>query len=325
MAHNTAAYFWEEGGPGNIEKHIADIQASGLTTVILIALHVGRKMPHSDMKVADLMYNDYENLLVSDGVFNPNKSDAIKAWPKQIAQLKEPGSSVSKVFISIGGPGGHSESDVWDFRIIQCMFNLGMADTLTKNIKALKEGFTVNGVCAIDGFDIDCEEQDCVEEDTIVQFCRMLFEQRFEVTFCPFADWEWWKNCMQPLWHQGRKVSWWNLQCYSGGSGNRKRETLELWLNALSAVVSPLAPSSFLVPGLAVKGAEDVFPPSQRQCPTGPDSFVTTFGGWNDLHLTGGFLWRYDGLVNNPNLCSGQNHLSAYVKAINNGLDNKSA
>jgi hypothetical protein len=124
MARNTAAYIWNEGGPGSIEKHIADIQASGLRTVILIALHVGRKMSeYPDMKIGDLIYNDYpQNLLVSGGVFNPNKSPAIAAWPKQIAQLKDRG-SVSKVFISVGG----DERFVYDFRTIQKMFADGMA------------------------------------------------------------------------------------------------------------------------------------------------------------------------------------------------------
>jgi hypothetical protein len=315
MAHNTAAYIWNEGGPGSIEKHIADIQASGLRTVILIALHVGRKMSeYPDMKIGDLIYNDYpQNLLVSGGVFNPNKSPAIAAWPKQIAQLKDRG-SVSKVFISVGG----DERFVYDFRTIQKMFADGMAGTLKDNIAALKTAFTINGICAIDGFDIDCEED--VEQSTVVQFCQLLFQQGFEVTFCPFTIADWWQGCMQTLWDQGHKVSWWNLQCYSGGNDNRNH--LTAWINALSAVVYPQAPESFLVPGLAVEGVEDT---GDGQCPTGPQSFWTTFRGWNNPRLTGGFLWKYDALVKNPNLCSGQNHLSAYVQAINNALDNRSA
>ena len=35
MPYNSVAYVREAGGPGELEKHVADIQGSGLTTVIL--------------------------------------------------------------------------------------------------------------------------------------------------------------------------------------------------------------------------------------------------------------------------------------------------
>ena len=160
--YNTAAYFWNEGGPGSIQKHIADIQASGLTTVILIALHVGRKMPeYPDMKIGDLIYNDYpQNLLVTGGKFNPNNSPAIAAWPAQVAQLKQQG-SVSKVFISVGGDERYRCRTSGPSKTCS---RHSMAGTLKENIAELKAAFTINGVCAIDGFDIDCEEGGCAPE-----------------------------------------------------------------------------------------------------------------------------------------------------------------
>jgi hypothetical protein len=326
MAHNTAAYLGDEGAPGSIQKHIADIQASGLTTVILIALHVGRKMKkYPDMNIGDLMYNHYpDGLLVSGGKFNPKNNSAIAVWPGQVAQLKQQG-SVRKVFISVGGQGGYNqERDVFDFRTIQKMFTEGKEGILRDNIAALKAAFTINRVCAIDGFDIDCEEKDVgepgekVDENTIVKFCQILFEHEFAVTFCPYESDTWWRDCMQKLWKQGHKVSWWNLQCYAGGSGNQ--DDLSPWYRALSAVVYPQAPASFLVPGLAVKSAKDVLPETDRLCPTGPKSFYTTFRGLNNPRLAGGFLWNYDALVGQSTVCSGQNHLSAYVQAITGAL-----
>jgi hypothetical protein len=315
MAHNTAAYFGDEAGPGSIQKHIAGIQASGLTTVILFALHVGRIMPeHPNMKIGDLIFNNYpQYLLVSGGKFNPNNSPEIATWPAQVAQLKQQG-SVSKIFICIGGDG----SVIYDFRTIQKMFAEGTAGTLRANITALKAAFTINGVCAIDGFDIDCEESE-VSPNTIVQFCQMLFQQAFAVTFCPYTDENYWQRCMQPLWNLGLKVSWWNLQCYAGGHNNRN--DLRPWINALAAVVGAEAAPSFLLPGLAVKGVEDT---SDGQCPTGPQSIWTTFRGWNNPRLAGGFLWKYAALVDHPTLCSGQNNLATYVKAINDALDDRS-
>ncbi len=41
---------------------------------------------------------------------------------------------------------------------------------------------------------------------------------------------------MQTLWDKGMKVSWWNLQCYAGGSGNRKPIS-QPWIDALGKVV----------------------------------------------------------------------------------------
>src|SRR5262245_53189855 len=320
MAHSTAAYVEGEGGPGNIQNHIADIQTSGLTTVILCSLHVGRKMDlYPNMKIGDLIYNDYtKDLLVSGGSFNPNNQDDIAGWPKHVAQLKQQG-SVSKVFISLGGAGGNDPWDVWDFRTIEQMFADDMADTLTGNIQALKANFTdQTGVCAIDGFDIDCEED--VNQSTIVRFCEILFKEGFAVTFCVFNNPNWWQGCMQTLWKQGMKVSWWNLQCYAGGYDNRA--DLTPWFDALSAVVTPQAAPSFLVPGLSVAGAQDT---NDGQCPTGQSSFLMTFSGWNEPRLNGGFLWTYGAVVDNPTICSGQTKLSAYVQAINDALDNKSA
>ena len=225
MAYNSAAYVWNMGGPGQLRNYIADIQGSGLTTVILFGLHIGRKLDALPaMKVGDLMYNDYAadpahgilrgNLLVSEGKFNPNSDAAIAAWPAQVAQLKKRG-SVSKVFISLGG----AERWVYDFRTIESMLSKPDSAALLKaNFQALKEALTIGGVCAIDGFDIDNEES--VSADTIVQFCEMLFELGFEVTFCPYYGPGTWQGYMQTLWDKGMKVSWWNLQCYAGGSGN---------------------------------------------------------------------------------------------------------
>jgi hypothetical protein len=313
MARNTAAYVWNEGGPGHIANHIADIQASGLTTVILFGIHIGRIMSeHPNMKIGDLIYNDYpQNLLVSDGKFNPNDSPAIAAWPAQVAQLKRQG-RVSKIFICIGGDA----RVVYDFRTIQNMFAAGMTGLLEQNIAVLKAAFTINGICAIDGFDIDCEET--MHPNTIINFSRILFQQGFAVTFCPYTNESWWRVCMEALWKQGMRVSWWNLQCYSGGHNNR--DHMLRWINALAAVVGTQAAPSFLLPGLAVKGVEDT---SDGQCPTGPQSVSTTFRDWNNPRLAGGFLWKYDALVKHPTLCSGNNNLAGYVKAINDALDDK--
>ena len=313
MPYNSVAYVREAGGPGELQKHVTDIRESGLTSVILIGLKLGWPDDDPRQKVGDLFYNDYPvNLIVSGGKFDPNCTPAIKAWPEQVAQLKQHG-SVSNVFLSFAGLRPFSA----DFEIIQAMFLLGQADTLKQMIVALKEAFTKDGVCAIDGFDLDCEE-DCIRPETIVRFCQMVFDLGFKVTFCPYTNMTWWQECMQALWNgrDGRdrdKLCWWNLQCYSGGSGNLNN--LQPWIDALSEVVGDGA--AYLVPGLAPMGEDDVG--GDVHCPSG---FETIAAGWNNPKLGGMFLWRYDplALAKNQALCDGQNNLKNYVKAINEGL-----
>jgi hypothetical protein len=328
MPHNSVAYVWNMGGPGELENHLADIQASGLTTVILFGIHLGRPiLKFPDLMMGDLLYNDYAadppkilrgNLLVSRGKFNPNNDPVIAAWPAQVAQLKKHG-SVSKVFISIGG----ASQWVYDFRVIESMYLLDAADVLEANFQALKDAFTFDGACAIDGFDIDNEEG--VSADTIVNFCTMLFEQKFEVTFCPYSGPSVWQDYMQKLLKAGHEVSWWNLQCYAGGSWNLHKDQFQLWIDALDAVGGKKRASaaSYLVPGLGVKGVEDLDDREQR-CPFGSKSFEEIAAGWKNLGLAGVFMWKYDGIAKNPDLCGkGQNNLANYVNAINSGLSKK--
>lgn len=306
MAYDTVAYSGGDSGPGNLASHIADIQGSGLTTLILWALHIGRPSVQGQ-HYGDFIFNDGVNLFISNGTFNPLGSADIAAWPGQIAQLRQKG-SIGKVYFSIGG----QSPPVFDFTTIEYMLKNGLANVLAGNLGALRKAFTVNGVCVIDGFDLDCEES--VDPATIVAFCEILFAQGFEVSFCPYDNQGFWQGCMQTLWNKGLKVSRWNLQCYSGGFWNRN--DLASWIASIAAVVGKTAAPSYLVPGLSTVGEQNA------QCPTGQDSICSTFAGWSSLGLPGGFLWTYDSIVANPGGCNGTATLSNYVAAINTGLAN---
>jgi hypothetical protein len=308
---NIAAYCWDDFGPGKIKNNVAKLQNTGLTTAILFAVHVGSTkdegVQHQD---GDLIFNDDRedpaNLFISQGEFNPAKNPVTGAWPGYVAQLKKGG--VGKLFFSIGG------GDVRDFTTIEEMFAQKKGDVLAGNFEKFKTTFSdpVTKKCWIDGFDLDCEED--VDQDTIVQFSQMLFEKGFQVTFCPYENENFWKRCMQTLWDQGKKISWWNLQCYSGGDPNINPEKMKKWIDALAAVVGEDAAPSYLLPGLPVMGSNT---PTGDLC---PDGIYKTFKSWQDknLKLNGGWLWRYDQIGNKP--CSGRADLTAYVDAINKGL-----
>jgi hypothetical protein len=306
-AYITAAYCSGELNPDRIKAHLSDIQQSGLTTVILFALHIG-----GEGEWGNFTFNKRRWLFVSQGVFNPAKDSAIRDWRQSIVELKQHG-SVVKIFFSIGG------WDSKDFTAIQKMLKAKQANLLRTNFNALRQAFTVDGVCVIDGFDLDKENED-IDEDTIVSFSEILFDLGFEVTLCPYQEPEWWQSCMKKLWDQNHKVSWWNLMCYAGGSNNRN--DLADWIDKIAAVVGKdNKPASYLVPGLAVKTKPES--DSNGQCPTDRDSIESTFAKWKDLGLRGGFLWSYDDIVKSSGagLCPGQaDDLKAYVAAINGGL-----
>lgn len=123
---------------------------------------------------------------------------------------------------------------------------------------------------------------------------------------------------MQTLWDKGLRVSWWNLQCYSGGDGNLSN--LQPWIDALSKVVGEGQGASYLVPGLAVQGATDSTP---QQCPSGDGGICESLAAVSEFELAGGFVWTYDAIVGNNQPCSGSIPTAAdYTKAIQDGLNN---
>ena len=332
-------------GPGTTSDNVSLIQKSGLTTVIEFALHIGRE-GNGVQQWGDFVFNDgypQESYpFVRNGQFNPYNDTAIGAWPNDLAKLKQSG-GVKEIFFSIGGWGGAPDYPVKDFLTIQYMLDNGMKDVLVDNFTEFKKKFPT-----VDGFDLDCEEfgnstkqfpkiypkpsAKTVGTDTIVQFSEILFNLGFKVTFCPYTDSDIWQSSMQQLCNLKAVVSWWNLQCYAGGSGNLT--DLATWLKALAAVKLPDGKAigsnagSFVVPGLSVQNQDPSWP--DPQCPTGNGGMCLTFTklinqipkGYNDL--AGGFLWDFSGIGSNTAPCSGKiPALSDYVNAIISGLSHK--
>ena len=330
-------------GPGDVSKYAPMIYTSGINTVIEWALHIGRETL-KPQQWGDFVFNagypQPNQPFISVGKFNPNNDPKIQGWPSELASLKQ-GGSVSKLFFSIGGQG----DPVFDFTTVQYMLDTGKADVLRKNFSALRNHFP-----AVDGIDLDCEEfgfspgnfpdmypgggTNPVGQNTIFQLCQILFDLGFEVTFCPYEDKDLWQKSMQLLSNAGRTVSWWNLQCYSGGNCNRYK--VRDWLETIGSVTlpngSPIGRNAgdYLVPGLAVQNQDPRWQSNNPQCPQGTNGMCSTFANMNAQgncagykNLAGGFFWTFEAIVSNNLKCG--NSVPApedYVNAIIGGLGN---
>jgi hypothetical protein len=298
--YNSVVYAGGPLGPAKIAGNIPDVHGSGVTTVVLWAIHIGSPALHPTQTLGDLIFNEQQFTFVSGGQFNTEFS----AWPSQVAALRGEFSSVTKIFFSTGG--GDSVRDFTTIGQIIQEQGTGPDSILYQNFKALREAFTVNGTCVIDGIDFDNEDN--YDQAVVTQFAAMLFGLGFQVSFCPFCRSDFWTACMQTLWNQGHEVSAWNLQCYSGGLDNLSQ--IPMWIQAVATVVGPDAAASYIVPGLAVCDAA-----GNGQCP-GP--MCATIDGYRSTGVQGTFLWLYDYIPDGS--CGTSVILASYVSAINSGL-----
>ncbi len=87
---------------------------------------------------------------------------------------------------------------------------------------------------------------------------------------------QFWQTCASTLSARGTPVSWWNLQCYSGGGVNV--DELPTWISAAGGAAN-------VVPGLAVCGSE-----CDGLCPT---PMSAQFGKWSSLGIRGGVIVNF--------------------------------
>ena len=266
------------------------LRASGMTTIVAWSVHVG-----SD---GDLVFNDPP--IVQDGEYVGDAD-----WPAQLASLKKAPTSVTRLLFSVGAGG------VEDFTHIQELIQehgTGPDSILHRNFAALKEA-----IPEIDGIDFD--DEDLYDEDTTVAFAEMLNGIGYEVTFCPYSDMDFWTACLRRL-NEGSPglVTTFNLQCYSGGSGNAPGP----WIDAIKAAMGEGFDAEGMVkPGLWCANGPDC---ADGDC---PDSIQQTLAGWQDTGIEGGWIWLLDDVLKceSSGSCSGgPMGVDAYAAAITGGL-----
>lgn len=270
---------------------IADLKASGFTTIIAWALHVNAN--------GDLSFNN--TTIVSSGAYVGNA-----AWPNQLGSLKQGKTSVNRLLFSVGGWG------VQDFANIQALINsqgTGPSSILYQNFQALK-----SAIPAIDGIDYDDEEYP-YDQSSLVSFSLMLQTIGYsQVTFCPYMDSAFWVSLLSAVNSQAPGlVTGFNLQCYAGGAGNSPQD----WINAIQQQMGSSFPAaSFVYPGLWCRHGQSC---NEGLC---PDEITAAFSHWKSTGIQGGFIWMYDDILSclKSATCSGPMGAAAYASGIVQGL-----
>ena len=141
-----------------------------------------------------------ETLIISGGQYV-----GASTWPGIIKSLRA--GQVTKIFASFGGYGVPDYQRIGE---IMAKYGTGTKSPLYQNFACLKKTLGLDG--------IDFDDEDSYDQDTVVQFAKMLIGMGLEVTFCPYTDSSFWSGCVQAL--GPKNVSWLNLQCYAGGKSN---------------------------------------------------------------------------------------------------------
>lgn len=254
---------------------------SGFTTLMLFSLHV---YPHGEL------YWGRNPLAIAGRIVYPYLDEQVPSLPQLLARLRE--GTVNTVLFSIGSAAAA------DWTHIQQLLadDEGRAELL-RNFTAVADWL------GLDGFDFDCEET--VSDDTIAVMAELLAPvgRSHIITFCPYTDPDTWLARLQLVYarHGRQLVSWWNLQCYAGGSSNDPGDWIELLRNSPEPIgVTDYA--AFIVPGFATDENG------------GPSGICTTLQKYQQLKLSGAFVWNSGGVLETDNSAA------QYAKAVANGL-----
>ena len=290
----------------NLDTQLQATAASGFSTILLWSLHVNTANPSHKPEIAlgDFTWND--TLLVSSQsgtpVFDP--TGVFTKLGDRIKTLLTNG-TVDKVFFSIGA-GGTS-----DFTTIQQLYSTPQGQaTLQNNFAALLKSLPM-----VTGFDFDVE--DCFDIPSTAWLTGMLSSQlKMAVTYCPYFGLDsFWEPCLESVYQaqKNQPVAWFNLQCYSGGTG----QDPVTWASGIkndqqkNGVADP---STFIVPGYAANNQAGDGP---GICPNVFTSTLTPYKG----KVGGAFVWNSQHIFDDPAPCNGDTAtVKDYAAAITKAL-----
>jgi hypothetical protein len=325
---NFVLYGLNRLGPKNIAGEVEWMKETGATTIIVGMFHIGNVIDPTkkDMKEGDIIFNGDEPLVIRSGQLTAEAA----GWPAQIAQLKGSGSSVTKIYASVGG----AAPMVKDFQTIKKIYDVMQTFTgtaLQANFAAFRKQFP-----AIDGIDMDLEET--YDLESFVEFCVMLIDLGFEISFCPYERKGFWTKALLLVESERpNAVKWWNLQCYDGGSWNVPQHWAQAIADTMKRDVSNY--NGYIVPGdwarfwnpndhQDEKTSKWVGPGWSGHCPADMTSRFSSLS--TPIPLGGGFIWDLDSVrasqdyvaKHQDNGCDGKDPITVtdYIKAMRAGL-----
>ena len=270
-----------------------EIKQAGWTHIIL-------SMYHIDV-AGNISFNKSPILKDGNYVASPD-------WPGLIAGLKE-NSKINSISASIGGWG------TTDFAHIKAIYNKNgecfNGTELQKNFQAFRKHFP-----AIDIIDLDCEET--YDLSSFVDFCKMLVDMGFNISFCPYTFPSFWVDALYELEnYKPGCVKSWNVQCYISGTPN----VLRMWVNAITNTIRGFNTEGFIISGDRCRVPGE---PDATDCPAEVAARLREFAG---PYLGGGFIWTIDHIIkyqNNTSSDCGKNvKMEDYVDAIAGAFINK--
>jgi hypothetical protein len=324
-APSIAAYALDALGPANIATNLEATRAAGWTTILLGLFHIGYP---PDQAEAEIFFNSTSIIKGGKdaGMFNAGFDPT---WPQQIAALKK-NSPITRIHASFGGG-----PPVVDFTTIKKIYeannNSFKGTALETNLQLISDTFKeIDGIKPIDGIDMDCE--DVYDPASFVAFCEMAIGMGFNLSFCPFKCKGFWTGALATLEnsHPGR-VTFWNLQCYSGGRCNVPQS----WADAIKQTLPDFDTDGYILAGdwcrfldqLDANPADWIW---VGDCPAAMERKFAPFKAPPDAPkgqrpIGGGFVWTLDNIMGyaasqkqkpDPEPCSD------YVAAIKAGLGN---
>jgi hypothetical protein len=288
----------------NVDTQLQATANSGFETVLLWSLHVNTANPSKKVALGDFTWNDTLLLSSESGqpVFDPTGvftklSDRLKTLLTQ--------GTVKKVFFSIGA-GGTS-----DFGTIQQLYSTPQGQkTLQNNFAQLLKSLPM-----VTGFDFDVE--DCFDIPSTAWLTGVLATKfQAAVTYCPyFGLEEFWEPCLESVYQAAKeqRVAWFNLQCYSGGTG-QDPVTWAAFIKENQQKNGVADSSGFIVPGYAANNQAGDGP---GICPNVFTSTLSPYKG----KVGGAFVWNSQHIFDDPSPCNGANaSIADYAKAITTAL-----
>lgn len=283
MTATTKVLLYGSGlfGSNNIsfnEALMDKIVNSYFNALVLWTLHID-----SD---GSLVYND--TVIVKDGVFSNTFNYLAKILNKLIGSKNLKG-EYFKVYFCIGSGG------VSDYTRLQSFLSTSTGKlTLVRNFSAL------NSALPISGYDLD--DEDLIDATVISDVAMLVSGKKLAVTFCPYDNESVWNDALVNIYNQDLTnnpplpltISWYNLQCYSGGADNSPLA----WLQALPSSV-PIS-NNFIVPGYDAS----VMTPSEV-------SLAVVHNG-----VPGGFIWDSSNILENPFGLNDNNLFLSYSEAL---------